>query len=181
LKIEPYRFAIRFLGIFLGLYVVLNLAYQFWIDRQQNRADPATRLVSQHTAWCLRLSGEEVVLEERPGVATVLVIRGDRAVLEVFEGCNGLNVMIVFISFLLAFGGRWRALVWFLPLGLGLLHMANVARIILLYGVALAYAEYFYWVHKYLFTATLYAVVFLLWWIWIERVNRWSLRRAVAP
>ncbi len=76
--------------------------------------------------------------------------------------------MIVFAAFLAAFGGSMKKLGWFLPLGIVLIHLSNLARIILLYVVAVGYQHYFYYVHKYVFTAAIYAMVFALWIVWVK-------------
>jgi exosortase family protein XrtF len=87
----------------------------------------------------------------------------------VYEGCNGLNVMIIFVAFLVAFGPIGRTLAWFIPLGLFIIHLVNLARIGLLFWVSLYMPKYMYFTHKYFFTAILYVVVFVLWIWWVRR------------
>jgi exosortase family protein XrtF len=94
------------------------------------------------------------------------------AVLNFFEGCNGLNVMIVFLAFMAAFGGNRKNILWFIPLGLLIIYFANLARLTMLYYVAEYFQSYFYFVHKYLFTAVIYVIVFGLWTIWIMKYGR---------
>jgi len=91
---------------------------------------------------------------------TVLLSNDVKVILSVYEGCNGINVMIVFVAFLAAFGGSLKKMSWFLPAGIILIHLSNLARIILLYFVAVGYRHYFYYVHKYIFTAVIYMMVF---------------------
>ena len=79
--------------------------------------------------------------------------------------------MIVFVAFLVAFGGQRKKLSWFLPAGMVIIHLSNIARIALLYFVAVGYQHYFYYVHKYVFTAAIYVIVFLLWVIWVVKIN----------
>ena len=101
----------------------------------------------------------------------VLLKNQQRTMLRVFEGCNGLNVMIVFISFIIAFGGRAKQVIVFLVAGCVLLHIFNLLRIILLYFTASYRPSFFYYFHKYFFTAILYLVVFGLWFVWVEWVQ----------
>jgi hypothetical protein len=49
-------------------------------------------------------------------------------------------------------------------------------RINLLFWVAKNYATYFYYVHKYIFTAALYVIVLLLWWVWAYRILKINTR-----
>ena len=93
-------------------------------------------------------------------------------VLRVFEGCNGLNVMIVFASFIIAFGGRIKSILTFLLVGFFLLHIFNLLRIVLLYYTALYRPLFFYYFHKYFFTAVLYLAVFGLWIMWTRMKSK---------
>jgi exosortase family protein XrtF len=169
--------AFRFLGIFLGCYLVSNLLYGLWIESYHNQPDAITRLVTKQVTTCLRAWGEDIhdtVSLSRPSVS--IMTDEHTVVVNVYEGCNGINVLIVFLSFIIAFGGSWRKALWFIPLGIGLIYLANLVRVGALYGVARYYQPYFYYVHKYFFTASIYLLVLLLWWFWIEKVNQLSIR-----
>jgi exosortase/archaeosortase family protein len=76
--------------------------------------------------------------------------------------------MIVFLSFVLAMGPYVKPMTWFIPAGLLVIHLLNLLRVWGLFLVAVKLPEQFYFVHKYLFTSILYAVVFVLWFIWIR-------------
>ena len=102
-----------------------------------------------------------------PDGPTVRMMSGDQIILNVFEGCNGLNVIIVFLAFILAFGGSVRKMFWFIPVGLLAIHAFNLGRIMLLYFLSYTGSNYFHYFHKYLFTAVIYGAVFFLWWLWI--------------
>lgn len=171
--------AFRFLGVFLGLYLGLNIMYGLWISSYGQQADLATVLITKQTSYILNLFGEETQTSPREGTPTVSIIKDGRVALGVFEGCNSINVMIVFVVFLFAFKGSWKKLAWFLPLGLVLIYIANLARVVLLYYVAEYWRQYFYYIHKYLFTAAIYLIVFILWWWWIEKVSRVSLKAMI--
>lgn len=177
--IKEFKPALRFLGIFVGLYLVLNLLYGWWIE-QYDQADPATVVVTRQSSWLLNAIGEGTYTKPKLNTRTISIYKGSRIVVNVFEGCNGINVAIVFISFMAAFGGDRKKIMWFIPLGLVLIHLANLLRVSGLFLVAEYFEQYFYYVHKYAFTASIYVMVFLLWWIWIEKINGISVRKAIA-
>lgn len=157
-----------FLGRFLGFYLVGNLLYGLFITSYGNQPDPVTAWVTTQCADILSLAGwnsQPVHNAHRP---TTSIILDGRAIVSVYEGCNGINVAIIFVSFLFAFGPYVRALGWFVPAGVLIIHLANLGRIILLFWVALSFPRFLYFAHKYLFTVVIYAVVFLmwLWWVW---------------
>jgi len=172
MKLSGYKPALRFLGYFLGSYFVLNLAYGLWIESLGQRPDAMTYLVGGQSGKVLEWFGYKASVVPNPTGPTVRLMDNGQIVLNVFEGCNGVNVFIVFFSFVLAYGGAVRKMLWFVPLGLLAIHVANLARIMFLFWLAGRESHYFYYFHKYLFTAAIYAVVFALWWVWIKWGNK---------
>lgn len=172
--------ALRFLGIFVGLYLGLNILYGFWISSYGNQVDSATKLVTTQTSFLLNLFGEGTFTKEKMTEPSISVANSSGIVMNVFEGCNGINVMVVFASFLFAFGGRLKKLVLFLMGGLLVIYVANLGRVFMLYYVAEYWNDYFYYIHKYVLTAFLYVITFALWWIWIEKFNGVSLKNVVT-
>ena len=94
--------------------------------------------------------------------------------MNIYEGCNAINVVIVFVAFMFAFSGPAKKLSWFIPLGIGIIYIANLLRVGLLFWVAQHYQRYFYYLHKYIFTALIYLVVLVLWGVWIKMVMKQS-------
>lgn len=176
-NIKELKPAIRFLVIFLALYIGLNVVYGLWITSYGNNPDAATHMVTQHTSALLTVLGEETSTLPKLGTASISIVKGLRTVISVFEGCNSINVMIVFVAFVFAFGGKPKTMAWFIPAGLVLIYMLNLVRVLALFYVAEYWEQYFYYVHKYAFTAFIYVFVFALWWIWIERVSGISIRK----
>ncbi|MBL7875978.1 MAG: exosortase family protein XrtF [Cyclobacteriaceae bacterium] len=172
--------AFRFLGVFLGLYFGLNLAYGLWISSYGSSVDWATRVVTEQTSFIINLFGENTATLPKPASPTVSIMKESQSVISVFEGCNGINVMIVFVSFLIAFKGSRKQLAWFLPLGIVIIYVSNLLRVAALYYVAFYWQRYFYYVHKYAFTATIYLIVFALWVWWMERVSGFSLKKLMT-
>lgn len=174
--IKEFKYAFRFLGIFLGLYLFLNLLYGWWVE-SFTRADPVTWVTTRHAAYVLQALGEPAKVKYKENSRSVSLLRMGDVVVNVYEGCNGLNVAIVFISFIAAFGGPIRKALWFIPLGGLIIYLFNIGRITGLYLVAQYLPDYFYYVHKYAFTASIYLVVIILWWWWIEGLQKTGLRK----
>jgi exosortase family protein XrtF len=168
---KEFKPAIRFVALFVGIYLVGNIIYGLYISSRGNAPDHITKLVAHQAAGVLNLADFVVSTEVNPDGPTVFMKSGARIVLNVYEGCNGINVFIVFVSFLVAFGGPVKKYLWFVPVGVLILHVCNLLRIILLYGVAIGYQHYFYYVHKYIFTGIIYLVVLALWIYWIRKGN----------
>jgi len=167
MNFSDFKPALRFLLIFLSVYFVLNLVYGIWIETLGSRPDAATQWVSTQSAAIVRAMGGQAQAIPNPDGPTIRVVSGDRIILNVFEGCNGVNVFIVFLAFVLAFGGSLKKMLWFIPLGIVVIHIFNLLRILLLYVLSSNHSTYFYYFHKYFFTAVIYLAVFFLWWLWI--------------
>ncbi|MEX2234242.1 MAG: exosortase family protein XrtF [Cyclobacteriaceae bacterium] len=177
--LKEFKPALMFLGKFLALYFAGNILYGIYIESYE-QADGVTRLVTAQTSWCLDHTGYDTSIEDVVGQPKIAMKATGDVVLYVFEGCNGLNVMIVFIAFLFAFGGPLKTLALFLPLGILIIHLFNLLRIGLLYHLALNDSRQFYYYHKYFFTAILYIVVFGLWAVWVIRFNEKRKLKATA-
>lgn len=166
---KEYRQAIIFIIIFIGLYLVLNTAYGVFITYYAPDTDPITFLVSSHVATVLSLFHEQVAAVQISGQPKVPIQLGLLSVVNVYEGCNSINVIIVFTAFVAAFKSSWKRTVLFWLLGVVIIYSMNIVRVTLLFEVAYYYPDQLYLFHKYLFTGFIYAVVFYLWYIWIKR------------
>jgi exosortase family protein XrtF len=169
--IKEFKPALLFLGKFLLIYFVSNILYGLFVESFDRKPDPITKLVTIQSAWVLERVGYDITVADHPTEPKVRLNNDQSTVLNVFEGCNGLNVMIVFVAFLFAFGGPGKVLAYFLPAGLIIIHLVNLLRINLLFYLSLHHPKQFYYYHKYFFTATLYLIVFTLWAIWVIRFN----------
>ena len=170
--LKENKVAILFLLVFVALYVSMNTIYGLFIEYYSPQADPVTLNISKQVAWFLSWFDNTVNYTEVEGSRNILLSTNNRLVIRVFEGCNGINVMIVFVSFIIAFRGTLYQTIWFTLMGLVVIHVMNLGRVSLLYAVELYFPQYLYYIHKYLFTGFIYAVVFFIWYQWIKIVKR---------
>lgn len=166
---QEFKPTIFFLARFIGLYLIGNLVYGLYVTAYAPAPDFMTNWVTEQAGAILTAIGWPIETTAHDAKATTLMYYQQHAILSVYEGCNGLNVMIVFLSFLFAFGPYTRKLIYFSVGGIVLLHMANLGRIIMLFWVSVYYEKYLYFTHKYLFTGFLFALVFVMWIIWIKK------------
>jgi len=172
--LKEFRPSLFFLGRFLAIYFIGNILYGVYVESFWASPDRITISVSNQTASILDFSGFDVKTRLNEGERDISLLENGKVVLNVFEGCNGINIMILFVAFLVAFSGWTRNMLWFIPVGILLIHIFNIGRIAGLYKIAQDFPDQFYYVHKYLFTSVIYAFVFLLWAVWIWRYGRVS-------
>jgi exosortase family protein XrtF len=171
--IKEFKPALIFLFKFLIVYIVGNMVYGIYVNHYSPQIDPTTKWIADQVSTIISSTGIPVKTFSNPTRATVSLVDSstNQSIINVFEGCNGINVAIVFFAFLIAYQGTLKRTVIFTILGLVVIHSFNLARIILLFQQAKGHSPYFYYIHKYLFTAILYFVVLILWWIWVARFN----------
>jgi exosortase family protein XrtF len=163
-----FKPTIYFLLKFISMYVVANLAYGWWVTTYEPAADPLTTAVTQQAAYSLRILGWDTHVYEYADQPTIAVVYQNKGIVSVYEGCNGANVILIFIAFLLAFGPYSKQLIWFAPMGIIAIYLCNLFRIDFLFYTAIYFPHALYFVHKFLFTAFIYAIVLLLWLAWIR-------------
>ena len=169
--LKDFKPSILFLTKFLVLYLGLNFGYSLYINSYGDNPDPFTSWVTDHCAAVLGVFGTDTDTVENDEKRNVGIIYRGNAIISVFEGCNGLNVMIIFFAFIVSFTHPNKKMLWFLPLGFLIIHMTNLMRVSFLFFVSKDFPDYMYFAHKYFFTAIIYVVVFILWFIWLTKVN----------
>ncbi|QOI97879.1 MAG: exosortase family protein XrtF [Flammeovirgaceae bacterium] len=170
--VNEFKPAILFLAKFVGIYLLGNLLYGWYITSWYPAPDPVTSWVTHQSADILKLFGWDTSTYNHIVKPTTYIVYDQKSIIAVYEGCNGLNVVIIFLAFLIAFGPISKKLIWFVPLGIFIIHISNLARIILLFLVSLKLPDFLYFTHKYLFTAFIFLFVFLLWLWWIFKLSK---------
>lgn len=168
---QENKTALLFILKFVGLYLLLNTAYGFYIEFYSPLSDPLTIAVTRQAAGILSLFHEIIHAIPDPSSSYVMLQKDFQTIVNVFEGCNGINVMIVYLSFLLAFKGAWKSTIIYFFFGLVIIYCMNMVRILLLFEIAYYFPERLYFFHKYFFTGIIYVVVFIIWYFWIKRIR----------
>ena len=180
---QDFKPTILFLVKFFLIYVIGNGLYGMYISDYdlQKKLDPITRWVAYQCAGTANIMGYETEILEDDHLAreagneeqtfdTMFLdaIQG----ISVEEGCNGVNIMILFVAFVVGFGGKLLNTLVFIPAGLLFIHLANIGRLMLLNILLVEYdGSGFHFFHKYGFTAVLYLAILILWYFWVMKWN----------
>ncbi|MFM8912146.1 MAG: exosortase family protein XrtF, partial [Flammeovirgaceae bacterium] len=148
-----------------------NTLYGFWIEWYRPSADPMTVQVAKVVAKGISWIDEDVKAIQMANSQNVAIRNEEGIVIEVFEGCNSINVMLVFVSFIIAFRGTLLKTIQFAAMGCAVIYLLNLLRVAALYAVELNWPRYLYLFHKYLFTGGIYLAVFFLWYLWSKQVK----------
>ncbi len=98
----------------------------------------------------------------------VIAINNENVV-RVIEGCNSISVIILFLSFVLAFFRGLSSTLVFILIGAVTIYILNIIRVALLVLGLYFYKDYGDFLHDILFPLFIYGVVLLLWLIWIKK------------
>lgn len=146
----------------LSIYIVWFLIYDLWM-LPDGRVD---LWLSEHivrvSGGILSILGFDVYASGR-----IIGLVGTN-MLEIIDGCNGIEVIGLFIGFVVAYPGITLNRLVFVPIGIFLLYLTNIIRIVVLSIVQLHAPGIFTVTHDYSTTAIFYLVVFAMWVVWVN-------------
>ena len=91
---------------------------------------------SNHSALLLDLVGYDASIYAWPDVPSVALLLNGYTVVNVYEGCNAINVSILFVAFLFAYKGTIKKTFIYSIIGLIAIYVFNLFRVAGLYLVA---------------------------------------------
>lgn len=164
-----FKPVLKILLRFVILYVMMVLAYQFYLNFSKNAGlDPISSWVMRQVIFVQNSFGyPSQMVEGKPLDETTWFYTKDRYTSRMVEGCNAISVMILFLSFIFAFYKGLKTFV-FVGLGLVFLHLINVLRIAALNIIIVDHPDYSKIGHDYFFPAIIYGSVVALWLVWIQ-------------
>jgi exosortase/archaeosortase family protein len=96
---------------------------------------------------------------------------GKRAVIGIYQACDGVELMVLTAGFILCFNGPSALKFRYIMVGILGLFFLNVLRCSLLAVVNLEIPQHFQFAHKYLFNLFVYGFTFLLWMSFVNKVK----------
>lgn len=164
------KFILKFFIVYFSLLGIYSL---FLHDTQKKTTiflcDPITKTVANQTKYLADLFGYNIKTEQHNKELSVKIMIGDKFVARVIEGCNSISVIILFLAFIIAFSGKLMPTILFGLFGSMLIYTMNIVRIFLLSIAIYKYPAYQEVLHRLIFPAIIYGLVFILWIIWVNR------------
>jgi exosortase family protein XrtF len=160
---------VRFIVLFIVLYLFWLMLYE-WVIHPWGKLDTVViNDSSLWTAYVLELMGYESFISDNATIRTV-GIDGTHG-LWIGDPCNGLTLFALFAIFIVAYPGPWKHKLWFIPVGITVIHFLNVMRITALCIIVMKRPEWLDFNHTYTFQLLMYGFIFGLWWIWIQKIS----------
>lgn len=156
----PNQRITAFVGKVLAFYALWYILYDLWLLPDGTLDRWLSLNVASVSSTFLSGLGFEVFLDGRslslPGVSGIRIA----------NGCNGLSTLGLFIGFVLAYPGRTRRRLWFIPLGVLIVYATNVVRVMIMLLSQKYWPAAFDPLHGFGLTTIFYVVVFALWVLW---------------
>ena len=158
------------------LYLFLYFVYQFVVKKYTFYDQKFIGSIINSVNFLVESLGYKTftVLQDRD--YQVIGIDGSNGVW-VGSNCNAITLFSLFSVFIIAYPGKTKTKLWFIPLGILLIHLLNIFRVVCLVFIAFYYPKFLNFNHTYTFTFFIYSVIFLLWIIW---VNKYSIKNTIT-
>ena len=168
---SKYKSVLLFLLLFLGSYIVLSLLYGLYLHLSKNgnyAPDFITNLVAKQSSAVIEGFGYSAHVVPHPNQPSMRLFVEGRFLARIVEGCNALSIIVLFVSFIIAFAQKFKKTALYIFAGVILIYGVNILRIAILAIALYTYPEYEHILHGVVFPGIIYGMVFLLWLIWVR-------------
>jgi len=171
---KKYKTVIRFVGLFMGTYLLMSVMYGLYLKASENGSyfpDFVTNLVARQSSNVLGAFGHNSILVSDSIVQGMLLTIDNEYTVSIVEGCNSIGVIILFMAFVVAFAEDFKKTLLFLFAGAVLIYIVNILRIAILTVALYKYPQYENLLHSVVFPGIIYSMVFILWMIWVRMLK----------
>lgn len=157
---ERAWFLLKFAAAICSLYVVMALGV---VD--EHFVTPFSRGVTAVSAATLNGFGQEVT---RVGT----IITNGRFAVNVKNGCNGLEAVLLIVAGVISFPALWRDRLTGLLILIGAVQLFNIVRVVSLYIIGRDYPQYFDAAHVTLWQSVMFLFSIAVFTLWSSRVSK---------
>jgi len=169
-----YKPFLVFLGKFLLTYILLTFLYQIYLNQYDStkfEVDFFTKKVANESNIILKWIDFDSYTTLDTKEPSINIYFHHKCVSRIIEGCNAISILILFLSFVIAFTGKLKQTILFVLFGSILIHLLNICRIALLSVALFYFPKYEHILHGVIFPLIIYGVVFILWVIWVNKFS----------
>jgi len=156
-----YRREITFLAVFLvllgGSFTLISVQ---WVN--DHVIEPFTAGIARVSGAVLDTMGQSVTMQGT-------VIRNARFAVNIRNGCNGVEAMLIFLAAVLAFPATWRSRLLGLGLGILAIQVVNLIRVVALFLTGTYFPKLFDASHTVIWQTLVILSGVLLWIFWANR------------
>ena len=113
------------------IYSIFSFLYRGYLHVSEDSKyypDFMTNLVAKQTRALLESADYRAQIIPHPDEASMKLIINEKYVARIIEGCNSVSVIILFLSFIIAFAGSLKATIIFGIVGSIAIYFINILR-----------------------------------------------------
>ena len=172
---NPYiRFILLFTILIFIWFTFYHFIYKFNIlfsnDNSIDFLNSISITLANQSNFLLNIFGYETLLEIQNEIVITKIIGNDfDHGVWIGEPCNGVKLFGVFSIFIIAFPGNIKNKLWYIPIGIIIIHFINVIRIAILTIISSKNPSILDFNHNITFQVIVYSFILVLWFIWIKK------------
>lgn len=157
---------VKFLLLVFSLYIAWFLIYDLWLHPDERLDLLVIDLTVSLSKKTLELFGYAVYT----GADRLIGIDGASG-LWIGDNCNGIALFALFSWFIIAYKGKVKYKLIFIPIGIITIQLLNVLRVVVLAIIDTHSRSWTEFNHTYTFTIIIYGYIFSLWMLWVNRFS----------
>ena len=133
--------------------------------------DFVTHIVAQQSSVVISEFGYEAQVVPHDAKPMMNLYINGQYLASIIEGCNAVSIIILFVSFIVAFAQKLKKTLIFILVGAVLIYAMNLIRIVILSIAIYHYPQHTEILHGVVFPGLIYTAVFLLWMFWVRTLT----------
>jgi exosortase H (IPTLxxWG-CTERM-specific) len=159
-------FLVLFLLLLGGSFTLISVN---WVN--EHAIEPFTAGIARVSGVVLDLMGQNITQQGT-------ILRGSRFAVNIRNGCNGIEAMLIFLAAVLAFPAPWRSRFLGLAFGILAIQAVNLVRVVALFLTGAYFPKFFDASHTVVWQTLVILSGVLLWIFW---ANRFAVPPAAPP
>jgi exosortase family protein XrtF len=159
----------------LVLFALWKIIYLFFWAQPRTLDGPLTNAVGRQSVWMLNKLYQTQGFKATPVVAVTRmegeyqvakvskIDKDGKHLLNIADDCNGLELFILYIGFILSMPASLKRKAIYLLGGVAIIHLVNLLRCVGLSALLMHWDRYFDLAHHYIFKIMVYSTIFVLW------------------
>jgi exosortase H (IPTLxxWG-CTERM-specific) len=146
-----------FLSVLLGGFTLLS-----WNPINDHVIEPFTGAIARASGAILAAIGQGTEMDGT-------IIRSPRFAVNIRNGCNGVEAMIIYFAAVLAFPATWRSRLLGLLVGFAVIQLVNLIRVVALFLTGVYFPRLFDSSHTVVWQTIVILSAVVLWLVWANR------------
>ncbi len=156
-----YRRELAFLILFV-LILASSFALIAWNPVNDRVIEPFTGAIARAGGAALNLIGQQTTMSGT-------IIRSSRFAVNIRNGCNGVEAMLIYFAAVLAFPATWKSRLLGLAFGFVAIQLVNLVRVVALFLTGVYLPRLFESSHTVIWQTIVILAGVLLWILWANR------------